>query len=353
MSALMPKRHAVSAEIVTQRVQLRRHRLIIAVSALLPALLVGLRATTVGSDTSGTAYTYFVQYVVQNNALSPELMYTLVAKIGYFLFGTYNGMLFAVAYVSFFVMFYAIAEYRFSIHTGMAACVYLAFFIAPACNIVRQIMAVSFCFLSLKYIASGKAIRYVATIALAGLCHTSAYLMLMVYVLYHVILKTKSRLLKLIAIGAALISPLYFSAIFEAFIQIPMFSTYSKYLGMMRTGGLVLYNIKIRYLLYALLLIPLIYALWKRRGAYGVNLFFYYPILEAVGVISATYMMWAFRIMYYFTPGYVILIPYVVRRCPKKWRGLYSIAFFAFLLYYFIVYHYLWGNDAIFPYAIC
>lgn len=90
-------------------------------------------------------HTYFFFKYVQGKEIPAELFYWIVAKIGYWVFGNYNGMLFSVALVTLLFAYFAIGEYRFSFHPGLATFIYLSMLLAPMCNIVRQSMAIAIC----------------------------------------------------------------------------------------------------------------------------------------------------------------------------------------------------------------
>lgn len=59
MTALQPRRVIITNRLTAVPLKKITHKIIIIVAAIIPALLVGLRDISVGSDTDGTAYIFF------------------------------------------------------------------------------------------------------------------------------------------------------------------------------------------------------------------------------------------------------------------------------------------------------
>ena len=357
MTALQPRRVIITNRPTAVPLKKITHKIIIIVAAIIPALLVGLRDISVGSDTDGTAYMFFLKYV-QGKEIPAELFYWIVAKIGYWVFGNYNGMLFSVALVTLLFAYFAIGEYRFSFHPGLATFIYLLMLLAPMCNIVRQSMAIAICLFNAKNVHEKKLRRFLLFTVLAGFAHVSAFLMVVIYPLYHIAINTKLVWLRLLVVVLSFSSPFWITYVYQLLCSLSLFSDYTKYMNMFGQRDIAVYNFVIRYGIYFLILFSLLRVVWK--SGYKellefskTNIFFFYPILEAMGILCTGNMKWAFRIMYYFTPGYAMLCPYLERNFKSKYRIFYSIALISVFVYYFVVYHYLWKNDAVFPYMAC
>lgn len=345
------------SELIVVKVKNYGYRIIIFFSVLIPALLVGCRGLTVGSDTKGTAFLFFQNSVVGDN-VPLELFYWIISKIGYFIIPNYNGMLIAVAFVTLSFAFYTFAEYRYVLNPGISTFIYLCLFIAPMCNILRQSLAAAIFLYSIKYIHEKKIYKYSLFIILAGLVHTSAYLLIVVYPLYHLAMNTKYRSLRFLVIIAALTSPYWITFVYQNISTFSIFNNYSKYDAMFTERSIAVYNFTIRYSIYFSVIIFILYV-WhnKKWGVYilkkSIPIFWFYPFLEAMGILCTGNMKWAFRIMYYFTIGYPLLNAYLCSNLKNRYRIFYCIFTCGAFLYYFIVFHYLWGNDAIFPYISC
>lgn len=357
MTALQPRRVVITNQLSAVPLKNISHKIIILVAAIIPALLVGLRDMSVGSDTDGTAYMFFLKYV-QGKEMPAELFYWVVAKIGYWIFGSYNGMLFSVALVTLLFAYFAIGEYRFSFNPGLATFIYLSMLLAPMCNIVRQSMAIAICLYNTKNVHEKKAGRFLLFTILAGFAHTSAFLMVVIYPLYHIAINTKHVWLRILVIVLSFSAPFWISSAYQFLCSIALFSDYTKYMNMFAQRDIATYNFVVRYGVYLLILFSLMRIVWKRGYKElldfpNINIFWFYPILEVIGILCTGNMKWAFRIMYYFTPGYAMLCPYLERRFKSKYKIFYSIALIGVFVYYFVVYHYLWKNDAVFPYIAC
>lgn len=176
---------------------------IIAIGLLLPCVLAGLRATTVGTDTSGYVLDYYnvasssdsfgsFAEVINIKYNSNDLLYMLLS----FFFGKagipFHFLLFVIECLVVFPVYFSLKKFGFKgreLVFGMLF-FYLAFY-NLSLNMVRQSVALSLSVLGFSFLVNGAGrrtwLKYLLSIALLLIAvgfHDTAAIVALVYVLY-------------------------------------------------------------------------------------------------------------------------------------------------------------------------
>ena len=151
-------------------------------------ILLALRAETVGRDLPN--YRYIYEYIARNNwekalARSGEIGYTLLNKLISLFKDDFRWVLVASAILS--VYFTAKAYVKYSEDAVLTIASYLNF----SCFLLlfsglRQSIAMSLGFVAFEFVRKKKIIPFLIIVAIALSFHTSAFMLLFMYPLYHI-----------------------------------------------------------------------------------------------------------------------------------------------------------------------
>ena len=320
---------------------------------LIPAIFAGIRYE-IGSDynlykMSYEKYSAMSSFSFERfGGTSTEVGYFYLSKLAQLLFDNYQGILFLAA-----ILIYGLAIVRMKKcgkygNLGLMTLIYFILYYGPSYNIVRQIIASSIVFYGFKYIEEKKLFKYIITIIIATTFHTSALFCLPFYLL-DFSSKNFSKIKQAIIIAIALFLPFCFNFIFEKISGIAIFS---KYVNVYTEQ--ISYSNNITTIILRLPIILPIILNWKNLTKKDSKNRFYILlyVLEFTAILLGFYMHWAFRIMYYCMFAEIILIPQIVEMCKGKNKLIVLLYFIIYYIYYFYQVHYLWGNDAIFPYKM-
>ncbi len=319
----------------------------------IPAIFAGMRYG-IGSDydlykLSYEKYSRMPYFLFQRyGGISLEIGYFYLTKIAQLVFNNYQGILFLAALLSYGLAVVTMKRYGKYGNLGIMLLIYFVLYYAPSYNIVRQIIATSIIFYGFKYIEQKKIIKYVVTVIVATTFHTSALFCLPLYFLNFSSEKfSKTR--QVIIMILAFLLPLGFNLIFEYLSEIPIFSKYAS----IYTGQLSYSSNIMTIVLRLPILIPIIITSKKIIKKDNNNRFLILLyLLEFTAILMGFYMHWAFRIMYYCMFAEILLVPQIIKMFKGKSKLIISVYFIAYYIYYFYRVHYLWGNDAIFPYKM-
>lgn len=145
----------------------------------IPILLGSIRAY-VGTDYRTYSRLYdiwknvsFSQYVSENGF--GDFLYFFLNKIS----SSISMVMFFSSFLMVVVFYLAINKLDFLSNKSMAFFLYLMFFYLQMFNIVRQGIALSFVFLAIVYLLEKKISKFIVFILIAGLFHSSAFLMVL------------------------------------------------------------------------------------------------------------------------------------------------------------------------------
>lgn len=299
-------------------------------SFIIFVLILGLRHPTMGIDLGyGRENGYISSFEklskkTWGEIFSLESFYNY--EYGYILFNKLVGsiwantqfFLFICAFVSLVPVFYVI--YKNSDNTFMSIVVMLGFpsFLMLFSGL-RQAISIGLCVLALKYIQDKKIIKFIITVVVAGLFHSSAYVFLIAYPLYNIKFSSNAR---------------WFSVMLLPIIYVlkdMLFAIFSKLFkdnaSTEETGALTLFLVFCLVYVFCIILYD---GSKKQNGL--LNLFFFACCCQACGSVNNL----AVRVTYYFMTALIFLLPDTMKKAKidVKERSLLSIViYFAFIIF--------------------
>lgn len=315
---------------------------------LFPILLAGLRSVKVGIDTSSIYYPYYyVKYCVSNISYDgSEFGFYCILKIGYYIFHSYNGVLFFIALLTFYLSIFGILYFKNRINVALASFLFLLFSFFDSLNIMRQMLAVALTIFSLRFLDRKFYFRYIFFILLAATIHNSAIIMV-ILIPSKMFENKKIRLIAFTIILCCLIFLL--PLIIELMGKMSFFEKYYRLYKInfefsLTNFALVIYNLPafIIILFFRKRLIK-----YDRRNI----LFLIMALLSFEAALFKLYMVWISRLISYFTVGIYILLAQCGKLCKTKRGGqLLNACLICYGLFYFVLFYYILGNAGIFPY---
>lgn len=352
-------------------------RVLAIIGILLPCVLAGLRADTIGTDvkvyvepmynaakeTSGIPsymnqkwYELWRYMYVRDFEIGFSLLIFLIAKLG----GSLGTVLFAIQVLIIVPMYLGLRKSRKQYPTCVGMLVFYCMFYNTSLNMMRQWIAMSIIFLGFTYLVGGSKKKYCAFLAVALLFHTSAIIGIVVLFIY--VYSTKKREYVKIARfklhqSMVPIKVFVYGCIGLLSVNVIVFilskTGLSKYMGYIQgVNGIYLLPNQI---ILRLPIIVLLIIRWKRILKED-RLAPFYGSMMVLDLLASQLMsinMYAFRIASYFSEYNVISFPALVYAGNRKHRANRYVAFLyvlIYIVYYWIYYYAITGMHATYPY---
>ena len=318
--------------------------------ALLPLVLIAaFRAPSVGTDTGIAYYQYY--YLEYGNSYksifdSSEFGFIALVKIGYFLFHSYNGFLFIVA---FFITFFSLVGLLNSSTEQMVAyscLLFLAFIYFDSFNIMRQMCAVSLIFAALPLLKKNRLLLFILIVLLSSIFHNSSIICLLIP-LFYILRKKGFILIKILLLFILGLLPFILPFVFQ---QLSNVSYFSKYVLLYSNFQFSVSFLSLSLFIYNL---PIYFIV----AFYGKELLkkdtFNYVLLmmcfmSAVCALFKLSIVWVSRLYLYFSISYCFLLPECIKLSANK--TVLSLALVAYSVLFFIFFYFIRGNSDIVPY---
>lgn len=318
----------------------------------IPSLLIGLRF---GVGTDYDAYVYMHQLFLNLN-LSEFLSITDDTKteIGFFviikiasLFTSEPWGMFMISSILTIPVAYIAIKRMAGANTPYAFLLYLLLLSPFVMNGVRQGIAISFVFLAISYLMSGSGKKYLANIIMATLFHSSALMLLPLYLLKFAVKdRKKGQWLNVLtstlpALTVAILTPL----ILAISPSIPVLAQYTSYTGDL-TGISATTLIMKGFLVFIVLMTFKVTTKSNKNTRIILSLILLELVFISLGMISGVFA----RLQYYVAIGgilYLATLPNFFSNNSK--RIVYLIAILYGLVYFLLAY-YIAGYSDIFPY---
>lgn len=166
---------------------------------LIPSILAGIRATTVGSDTAGYVERSFYQ-ALNSTSLSSfiekselEVGYNVFTYIIAKIFRDIHWILFIIQLIVCSIVYKMAYDRRNQISMPMLMLVYFTVFYSMSLNIARQAIAIAIILYTIKLMEDKKYIKTVLLFWLAFQFHTSAIFALFLYIIIYINQKKINR----------------------------------------------------------------------------------------------------------------------------------------------------------------
>ncbi len=310
------------------------------------------RGFDVGTDTYNIYYLYFyLPYCVNGATYSgTEIGFYLIIKLGYLLFHSYTGVLFTIALPTIVFALLGITYFKDRINIVLSLLIYLSFIYFTSFNTMRQYLAVSIIFFSLRFIDRKQYIRFIITFALAVTIHNSS--LICGVILLFKIFENKNKLL-VILFFAIVIGCIFLPKVVGYIVKTIGYGSYNDrdYVNEINFE-LSISNLSIIILYSPAFLITLYFRKRLIAKDHRNKVLLLMVLMSFICATFKLYMVWLSRLMFYFSIALCLVLPQCVDLCQTKAGSfglkiilvLYSFSFF--ILNYIIL-----GNGAIYPYS--
>lgn len=352
-------------------------KLLVFIAILLPCILAGMRADTIGTDVkvyveplynAAKQSTGFFSYMNQRWYVIWRYMYVSKFEIGFttlvYLIVKFGGSL---GTVLFFIHALIVApiylglkrmDKKYPIWLGMLV-FYLMFYNASL-NMMRQWIAMAILFWGLSYLLTNKKKKYFIVVIVASLFHTSALMGFAIYFLY-VYSQRKREYVKIVNFrldgSLAPVKVFIYGAIVLLSLNVIaiLLRTFglAKYTGYIQGNGSI-YIMPIQIILRLPIIILLIIR-WKRMMAEDELTPFYGSmlVLDLLASQLISINVYAFRIASFFSEYNMLSYSALVYAGNRRYRTNRYVTLFyvlAYVAYYWVYYYAITGTHATFPY---
>lgn len=209
--------------------------------------------------------------------------------------------------------------------------IFMALFYLETLNLIRQGLALSMIFYAFKYVKQRNFKKYAFWVIIATLFHSSAFIAVGLYFIYHHV-----RLPYMLALDV--LAMIFWKPLVWGIVMIPIFSKYAPYLYKVGIQGNGNHAVRVFYLLLFLVSFLVFYFLDdgkdRRSERYlsmiSLGLFFPFALGANLGV----------RLAEYVNVFYLLLIPRLVHCCMRRFpipRWMYMLPFYGYYILYLCV----------------
>ncbi len=206
---------------------------------LIPSILGGMRAVTLGSDNLRYDSAFQVvahmtspgQAIVQGN-LEPgyELLSFFVSRFT----TNYHWLCFATEFITVAFIVFGLYYYRDKISLALGIFAYLFLYYCNCINLVRQGMALAIVFFAMRFAFEKKPIKYLIFIAIAATFHISALIGVAIYFIF-MVMRGKHEIRNLVIICIVALVGVY-ASYYIVRLLINMHILGTKYIGYVSSG---------------------------------------------------------------------------------------------------------------------
>lgn len=308
----------------------------------------------------GTDYFAYINWFNNINSLPIDMviqkfgnepLYLILNKVAFILFKEPWGIFFLSSLLIHIFIIYGIDFFKEHLSMPMALFIYYMLHFNFGLNGIRQMIAISIVFYSLKFIYQRRPFKYGFFIVIATMFHNTA----LISILFYIIISYKYRggsdnfIRKFFYSSVIVLSPIIVLLGLKILIKVPIFSQYEVYINSdfaLGTGFLID-------------IIPIIIPvfIFRKQIEKKHRLLSYFIDLSLLNIpfrVSAYFIQWGSRlalytnIFYYILPA--ILINSVNRKSNRRLIKLYYILYF--ILYYFINFVTVYNRHEVYPYKI-
>lgn len=319
-----------------------------AVGLLVTAILAGLRDYSIGTDVMGYGNAWFrnavsstniYDYVNWGTSSQIGVLYTALNYVVSIFTNNAHWFYFVLALLINCLIFVGAYSCKDEIDISLAMLAFDFLFYNSTLNLLRQSLAIAIIISGFGFVRKKQFIRYLICVILAFLAHSTAFVGIAVYFLYHSYKMKYSKLIRL-GIGAGLLgAALFYQSILDIIIRMGFLGNrYSSYLSDYESGGRL-----IRIFLFCLPWIIYFFALYKKTYRNDGYAQFWILILTCSSMM--TLIMFsnsaALRIAYFFDYFFIIMIPWIAEKHKVKEKQHKNINLTAILIIIYLLIY--WG----------
>lgn len=340
---------------------------------LIPCLIAGLRADTVGTDV--LVYARPLYDLAENSSslsnyfdahwwsvwryMGPadyEVGFSLLIWLSSVVGSSFSFTLFVIQAFTIFPIYLALTRVRKSnsISISLGVLVYLLLYFNVSLNLMRQWMAMAFLLLAITYLLDRKQLQYFILSAVAFLFHTSAILIcLVVYVFWRYVYSSEGGYARRVLITSTISLLIIVFGLRIAALSLSAlgFNEYIQYIG---TGEVSIVPSQLLLLAPGVLLLLLF---WKRYGGSNSKIQMYLPLLGMVVGVFASQLGsitdQSSRLAQYFSYQAILAFPLAHSAISDRnqRRVFWGASVLYFGIYWAIVYVVMGANQTV-PYAL-
>jgi len=312
--------------------------------ALAPVIFLLVNRYMVGTD----YYHYERMYIdyVKYNYINFEYGIAALIKISNEIGWGFKGFLFLCSIIGPFLSIAAIKRQCNLKYFPIAVLTYLIIFFGPACNIMAQVMAISFVILSIEQMLKKKWIFSIILCIIGSLFHIATLVMIPAYCAYSLEKKKKVKFASIsiiILVGLFAFSP-------------NMLSEILNWIGLGRYGNYIKDD-KINTFLYLLIyrlpliLLELLYYRNIIKDSEYYQFYYFLIVLEIASCFLGIGIAWAGRLAYFFSITHVFLVAKILEVTKNSnERLIVKIIIIAYLIIEFYMMHFFSEFDGIVKY---
>ena len=324
-----------------------------ALSVLLLSTFAALRDYSVGADVleyKSRYYDFAFSYDSLNSFIlnfDGEYLFSALTYGIAHIFGSMRVLMFILSATPLIIIYYYGVKY-YPKHITLVLAVYLLMFFNTSLNVLRQVAAISCVIPAFFFLQKNKKVLALVTILSAALFHTSAIFMLIIFPINYFAKKKKQIKYYIVAIILFLI--FYFSLNYLVIDQGISIGLIEKYAGYIKTEQT---NLNIQFFILKLMLFGFITYFYQfYRDDEKCRNYYYFAILDLLFYFFSNFVMFGYRLSYYF----VVFYPFFISAIVKELRGKRRILFYGIvgilLILYWIDRNMIVGYDATVPYLL-
>ena len=268
-----------------------------------------------------------------------EILFSIVVKIANLL-NDYQFMFAIISFLSVIILYATIYNYKEKLSLGFMFFLYLFLYFTTSFNIVRQTLAVVIVAYSYKFIINRQLKKFIVTVLIASLFHTTALFFLPFYLVFDKN-KTKRKIVKCIYLIITLLIVFNYSFIINLLSKVSTFEKFELYSTEIDSNNLdFILNVIIVsiILLFRKLLIK-----YDSRN----ELFIYFSIINVILLMTGYFSPFVKRIALYFGISNIFLfasLPQISKNDGQKALIYFLIAIYAVAIFTITVYVLKQGN---------
>ncbi len=324
-------------------------------AVLIPSLLAGLRAESVGTDTSG--YIKAIHHLCVNDVDWKVVVGAYQCEIGYYFVNflvtrisdSFQLLLFVLQILILAPVLLACKDNADLVEPYLSYFLFLILFYNRSLNMCRQSIAIAICIYSVQYVRSEKIVKFLVCLMLAISIHKIAFIFLTIYIISHFLQKKEGVYYKLSFLAAVCCLIIFYKVILNKLISMGYLG--SRYLYYVNSGNQNISTIELTTKILYLILILCVASILKKKNRYNEILIFFL-VLDFLIYCIGFYANYAQRISYYIGIFTIFVVPQIANCVNKrqKYICLFVLLFIAFAFSY--KYYGISGCDGTVPYIL-
>ena len=204
------------------------NRIFSILAILIPAILAGLRDTSIGTDVE--VYLTVAHKLAQNyndffeycSILDLEFLYKAMVFFVTKIFGSINMVMFIQHFIICTLFFIGAKNFKEKANPIITFSLFLLMYYNISLNIMRQFMAMSIVFYAYKFVKEEKFLKYLFYVLLATLFHSSAIISLVIYLLYKICKSKHKYLYSFFVLGILILAIVFYNPTLELLVKTGM-----------------------------------------------------------------------------------------------------------------------------------